>query len=82
MNLECGHCVQTTQLLVLVSSRSSRPQVITDNVANCKSAWPIITKEFPWITCGGCTAHGLNLIFKKWAKIPWVRRIVFDSTIP
>lgn len=48
-------------------------QVITDSAANCKGSWPIITKEFPHITCGPCTAHCLDLLLEDLTKIDWIR---------
>ncbi|CAH0400141.1 unnamed protein product [Chilo suppressalis] len=43
--------------------------VITDNAANMKAVWRIVTKKYTHITCVGCVSHCLNLMFKDVFKI-------------
>jgi len=54
-------------------------QVITDNAANCKGAWDLITKTYTHITCSGCAAHTLDLLLEDWGKVAWIGSIVTDA---
>jgi hypothetical protein len=45
-------------------------QVITDNAANCKAAWRIISVKYPRIVCSPCAAHCLDLLLEDWGKLP------------
>jgi len=38
--------------------------LVTDNAANMKAAWLLVTERFPHITAVGCAAHCWNLQFK------------------
>jgi hypothetical protein len=55
------------------------PQVLTDNAANCKSSWPKLEERFPWITCGGCVPHSLDLLSEDWGKQPWVKELICQT---
>ncbi|GAQ91180.1 hypothetical protein KFL_007390040 [Klebsormidium nitens] len=46
--------------------------VVMDNAANCKVAGRFITARFPWITCSGCVAHGMDLALEDVGKEEWV----------
>ncbi|CAG4982713.1 unnamed protein product [Colias eurytheme] len=52
--------------------------VITDNAANMKAAWAIVTAKFPHIACVGCVSHALNLIYKDIFKITLFEEVLRD----
>ena len=37
--------------------------VVTDNARNMKKAWKLLAWKHPELTCYGCAAHNLNLVF-------------------
>jgi hypothetical protein len=48
-------------------------QVLQDG-AN-KATWPIIEKEYPWIVCGWCGAHVIDLYFEDIGKMVFFKDI-------
>ena len=44
-------------------------QVITDNAANCKAAWTLLSEEFPRIVCSPYATHTLDLLLEDWGKL-------------
>jgi hypothetical protein len=54
-------------------------QVLTDDASNCKTAWPLLEARFPWMTCGGCVPHSLDLLSEKWGKIEWVKDVICQA---
>lgn len=51
-------------------------QVVTDTCSVMKSAWLIVEKRFPWITCSGCAPHVLSLLLKDIGSIPEVAGVL------
>ena len=43
--------------------------VVTDNASNMKKAWELLARKHPELTCYGCAAHSLNLVFFRFATI-------------
>ena len=37
--------------------------VVTDNASNMKKAWKLLARKYPELTCYGCAAQSLNLVF-------------------
>jgi len=50
--------------------------IVTDNAANMKLAWELLTKKYPWIVFEGCKAHSVDLAAKDLCKLPFVIEIV------
>lgn len=55
-------------------------QVVTDTCSVMKSAWKIIEKHYPWITCTCCAPHVLSLLLKDIGKIPEVSKVLNKNT--
>jgi Protein of unknown function (DUF 659)/hAT family C-terminal dimerisation region len=53
-------------------------QVVTDNAANCKAAWPIISEKYSHIVCSPCAAHCLDLLLEDWGKL-FIASVVRDA---
>lgn len=51
-------------------------QVVTDTCAVMKSAWKIVERKYPWITCTCCAPHVLSLLLKDIGKIPEVEEVI------
>ena len=52
---------------------------VTDNASNMKKAWGLLQEEYPEISCYGCAAHGLNLIFGDLIKLETLAEIVNNA---
>ena len=50
--------------------------IVTDNASNMKKAWRLIEEKYPTITCDGCAAHGLNLIFCDMVKLETCKNLI------
>lgn len=50
--------------------------VVTDNAANMKAAWKIITDQYPNITCFKCAPHGLNLLIRDIMKVQFLKSLI------
>ncbi|OQR93359.1 hypothetical protein THRCLA_22316 [Thraustotheca clavata] len=50
--------------------------VVTDNAANLKSAWAIITQSNSAIVCSGCVAYGMNLMIKDILSIEFFENVL------
>ena len=53
--------------------------LVTDNASNMKRAWNLLQDEYPEITCYGCAAHSLNLIFGDLTKLETLAQIVKNA---
>ena len=53
---------------------------VTDNASNMKRAWNLLRENYPEITCYGCAAHSLNLIFGDLIKLDALAQIVGNAT--
>lgn len=51
----------------------------SDNAANMKAAWAMISHKYPWMYCYGCTAHTLNLLAGDIHRIGVVDEILHDN---
>jgi hypothetical protein len=51
----------------------------SDNAANMKAAWAMISHKYPWMYCYGCTAHTLNLLAGDIHRIGLVDEILHDN---
>ena len=55
--------------------------VCTDNAANMKKAWELISEEYPHIQCYGCAAHTFNLIFSDVSKLKSAAAIMKECNL-
>lgn len=55
--------------------------ICTDNAANMKKAWSIISDKHPHIQCYGCAAHTLNLIFTDTSKLKTADGLMKDCVL-
>ena len=53
--------------------------LVTDNASNMKRAWNLLREIYPKITCYGCAAHSLNLIFGDLIKLDTLAQIVGNA---
>jgi hypothetical protein len=55
--------------------------ILTDTCSTMKAAWVLIEAKVPWITCGPCLPHVLNLLLKDLAKaIPEMQATIDDGS--
>lgn len=54
--------------------------ICTDNAANMKKAWEIISQKYPHIFTYGCMAHTLHLVFNDFSKIKSIQQNQLECT--
>ena len=49
--------------------------VVTDNAGNMKKAWKLLARKHPELTCYGCAAHSLNLVFSDLLQLVTLKQV-------
>ena len=49
--------------------------VVTDNASNMKKAWKLLARKHPELTCYGCAAHSLNLVFSDLLQLVTLKQV-------
>ena len=49
--------------------------VVTDNASNMKKAWKLVARKHPELTCYGCAAHSLNLVFSDLLQLMTLKQV-------
>ena len=49
--------------------------LITDNASNMKKSWKLLREKYSELTCYGCAAHSMNLIFGDLMKLETLKKV-------
>ena len=49
--------------------------VVTDNASSMKKAWKLLARKHPELTCYGCAAHSLNLVFSDLLQLVTLKQV-------
>ena len=48
---------------------------VTDNASNMKKSWKLLGEKHSELTCYGCAAHSMNLIFGDLMKLETLKKV-------
>ena len=49
--------------------------LVTDNASNMKKFWKLLEEKYSEVTCYGCAAHSMNLIFGDLMKLETLKKV-------
>ena len=49
--------------------------LVTDNASNMKKSWKLLGEKHSELTCYGCAAHSMNLIFGDLMKLKTLKKV-------
>ena len=53
--------------------------LVTDNASNMKKSRKLLGKKYSELTCYGCTAHTMNLIFGDLMKLETLKKVKYQA---
>ena len=49
--------------------------LVSDNTSNMKKSWKLLGEKYSELTCYGCAAHSMNLIFRDLMKLETLKKV-------